>query len=131
MTPLRIRISSALDRAKVDSDFKWLVVLPGLGCHGCIQEGEAFMRDHIENQRILFVLTKISSLKILQQKIKIRMEEHPNIYIDRKNVFYFPTDNSIYPCIISMENGEIADHEFQSPKNVDAFWKLKKMLEYQ
>ncbi|MDO9615856.1 MAG: hypothetical protein Q7J86_15200 [Bacteroidota bacterium] len=35
--------------------------------------------------------------------------------------------NSIYPCMIQMENGEMTEHEFQSPKN-EAFWKLKKLL---
>lgn len=121
-------LTKAIDQAKVDSDFKWVVVLPGLGCHGCIQEAEVFMRDHINHPDILFVLTKISSLKILKQKTGIKMEEHPNVYIDREDLFNIPTDNSIYPCIIRMENGKMANHEFQSPKNGEAFLKLKKLL---
>lgn len=121
-------LTTAVGQAKVDSDIQWVVVLPGLGCHGCIQEGEAFMRDHIENKEILFVLTNISSLKILQQKIGIKIEEHPNVYVDRENIFNIPTDNSIYPCIIQMKNDKIANHEFQSPKNGAAFRKLKDLV---
>jgi hypothetical protein len=122
-------LTTAIYKAKVDYDIQWIVLLPGLGCHGCIQEGEAFMRDHIENTGILFVLTKISSLKILQQKIGIKIEEHPNVYIDRENIFNIPTDNSIYPCIIRMKNGKIVDHEFQSPKNGSAFRKLSDLVQ--
>ena len=117
-------LSNAISKVRLDQDFNWVVVLPGLGCHGCIQEGEAFVRDHVKNQQILFVLTKISSLKILQQKIGIKAKDFPNVYIDRNNFFTIPTGNSVYPCIIKMEKGKVIDHEFQSPENGAAFAKL-------
>lgn len=120
-------LSKAVEQAWVDSDYRWIVVLPGMGCHGCIQEGEAFMRDNIENNSILFVLTKTSSMKILQLKTGVNINEHPNIYVDKENLFDVLTDNAIYPCIIRMKDGRIAAHEFQSPKN-EAFRKLKKLL---
>lgn len=97
-------------------------------CHGCIQEAEAFMKDNIENNDILFILTKISSIKILQQKIGIKVSEQPNVYIDKTDDFSIPTDNSIYPCIIKMEKGQMLDHEFQSPKNGGAFAKLNSLV---
>jgi len=75
--------------------------------------------------QIIFVLIKISLLKILQQKINIDIKEHPNIYVDRDNVFNISADNTIYPCIIQLQNGKIMAHEFQSPKNGLAFQKLK------
>lgn len=120
-------LTAAIEQVKLNRDFKWIVILPGMGCHGCIQEGEAFMRDNI-NSSILFVLTKISSMKILQQKTGIKFEEHHNVYIDRENIFDIPTENSIYPCIIRMNKGQIADHEFQSPQNGSAFRKLKNFI---
>ena len=120
--------TKAIDQAWVDSDYQWIVVLPGLGCHGCIQEGEAFMRDNIESKNILFVLTKISSLKILQHKTGIDIAIHSNIYVDREDVFYVPTNNSIYPCIIHMKDGNVAGHEFQSPGNGTAFRKLESLV---
>lgn len=125
------QLTEAIDQIKVNKNYQWIVVLPGLGCHGCIQEGEVFMRDHIKNGNILFVLTKISSLKILQQKIGIKLTEHPNVYIDREDDFTIPTDNSIYPCIIKMEKGQMVNHEFQSPKNGGAFAKLNSLVSAQ
>lgn len=121
-------LSNAVEQAWVDSDYRWIVVLPGLGCHGCIQEGEAFMRDHIENKEILFVLTKISSLKILQHKTGVDIAMHSNIYVDREDVFYVPTNNSIYPCIIRIKDGDVTEHEFQSPGNGAAFRKLESRI---
>ena len=119
--------SSAIKQVKVNNDCQWIVVLPGLGCHGCIQEAEYFMKEHIADERILFILTKISSLKILQQKTEILFSEHSNVYIDRDNLFDISTDNSIYPCIIQLKGGEILKHSFQSPSNA-AFHQMEQEL---
>jgi hypothetical protein len=103
------------------------LVLPGLGCHGCIQEAEVFMQQYITDRRILFVMTKISSLKILQQKTEVRLEKHPNIYVDRENQFDIPTDNRIYPCVVYMKDGKVDDYSFQRPGN-DAFHVLENVI---
>lgn len=124
-----LQIENAIETSELDTGkYKWVVVLPGLGCHGCIQEAEAFMKKHIKNNNILFVLTKIESLKILQQKTGIKFKIHTNIYVDRENLFDFQTNNSIYPCIIQLENNSIKNYQFQSPSNSQAFWKLKKQI---
>jgi len=119
--------TKAIERLKIDDKYQWLVVLPGLGCHGCIQEGEYFMKTHIDDERILYVLTKVSSLKILQQKTEIRIDEHSNIFIDRENLFQIPTSNTIYPCVIQLKNGKVFSHSFQNPSN-DAFRQLEERL---
>jgi len=117
-------LSNAVDQFKIDNNIHWVVVLPGLGCHGCIQVAEAFMRDHIKNTKIIFILTNISSLKILQQKTGFKIEDHSNIIVDRENIFKVPTKNGIYPCIIQLDDGKIINFEFQSPQNGNAFEKL-------
>jgi hypothetical protein len=121
-------LTSNIMKLNLSDTIKWIVILPGLGCHGCIQEAEVFMKDYINNKEILFVLTKISSLKILQQKINIEIKNHPNIHIDTDNKFSITTDNNIYPCILQIENGEFVTYEFQSPQNVLAFSNLKKLI---
>jgi hypothetical protein len=102
-------------KINVAPQHKWLVILPGLGCHGCIQEGEYFMKKHIDDPRILFVLTNISSIKILEQKTGLKLSNYPNVYIDKEKMYQMPTDNTIYPCIIELNNGNVARHSFQSP----------------
>lgn len=120
--------ASSITKTHIKDSVKWIVILPGLGCTGCIQEAELFMQENVGNKEILFVLTKIESLKILQKKINITIKEHSNIYIDRERIFDIPTYNTIYPCIVQLEGGKIKTHEFQSPKNSTAFRNLKKQL---
>lgn len=117
--------TKAIDAIPSSRNKDWVVVLPGLGCHGCIQEGELFMQQYIEDKSILFVLTKIESIKILKQKIGIRLNGRDNIYIDRNGLFDISTQNSVYPCIIEMKNGAISKFGFQSPVNSTAFEQLK------
>jgi hypothetical protein len=123
-----IYLKDAISKIKVNASIKWVVILPGLGCDGCIQEGEAFMKENIGNLEVLFILSKISSLKILEQKTGIKISEHHNIYIDRGNDFNIPTDNNIYPCIIQLVNNKVSKHEFQCPRNSQAFRKLKNLI---
>ncbi len=121
-------LKNAFINANLDDNVHWIVILPGLGCHGCIQVAEAFMRDHIEYRDILFIITKVSSLKILQQKTGVKINEHPNVIVDREDLFIVPTKNGIYPCIIHVKDGKIKSYEFQSPQNGEAFKKLKSIL---
>jgi len=108
--------------------YKWVVILPGLGCHGCIQEGEAFMQKNIGNKNIYFVLTKVESLKILQNKINVKVQDHTNIFLDKDNAIRIPSDNNIYPCIIQMNGENLKDYQFQAPYNSQAFAKLEALL---
>lgn len=120
------RILNAIEKTNIATNtYKWIVILPGLGCGGCIQEGELFMKEYINNKEILFVLTKIESLKILRKKIGVKINDHSNIFIDKEAIFSLATDNGIYPCIVKLKDGNIESHEFQSPKNTSAFEKLK------
>ncbi len=118
-------IGTLIKEINVDLGYKWIVILPGLGCEGCIQEGEVFMKDFINDKNILFVLTKIESLKILKQKIGVNIHKHDNIFLDKKGLFDIPTKNKIYPCIIEMKDGKVVSYGFQSPGNSQAFKELK------
>ena len=124
----RDHLTYTIDGLGLGKGTDWVIILPGLGCKGCIQEAEDFMGKHVKNRKLLFVLTNTESLKILQKKIGIQIKEHPNILVDRKNEFNVPTDNSIYPCIVELTGGEVRAHEFQSPKNGRAFEKLKSRI---
>ncbi len=121
-------LEAAINAVDMENIIKWVVILPGLGCKGCIQEGEAFMQEYVENREILFVLTKIESRKILEKKIELTIKDHPNILVDRNNSFVVPTQHNIYPCIVQLENGKLKAHGFQSPTTSLAFKKLKNQI---
>jgi hypothetical protein len=118
-------INAGIEQLKLGNNINWLIILPNMGCTGCIQEGEAFMKDNITNAKIFFVVTKLQSLKILQQKIGRKIVDLPNVFIDRNNTFSIPTSNGIYPCIVQLKNGNTINYEFQSPSNGQAFEQLK------
>lgn len=123
---IQLFINNNSDKIK---GYDYMVVLPGLGCHGCIQEAEVFMQNYINNQKIVFVLTKIESLKILQQKIGIKLSEHKNILLDQNQNFNISTPNTIYPCIARVDNESVKSYGFQSPANSEAFSNLKNELD--
>lgn len=125
----KIFLSNAIEQLSVNQQYEWVILLPGMGCHGCIQEAEFFMKKHISNEKILFVLTNIESLKILQQKTGVEIKSHPNVYIDWNNQFKLPTDHSIYPCVIQ-NKGKLQQYAFQSPKT-PALYNLEKLLKQQ
>lgn len=121
------KIVEILADLNVDSKHDWVVLLPGMGCHGCIVGGEYFMQQHASDERILFVLTKISSLKILQQKTKLKFSDHSNILIDKDNRYHLTINNSIYPCILEIKDGKLQSYKFQTPET-DAFDELEQLL---
>ena len=59
------------------------------------------------------------------QKTNIKINDYPNIYIDRDNHFKLPTKNGIYPCIIQLSDGKLLNYSFQSPTSA-AFFTLEK-----
>lgn len=121
-------IISVMDNFDLPSNTEWMVILPGLGCTGCIQEGEYFVKENASNPKTFIVLTKIESLKILQHKLNIRVDTIPNVYADKESKYVLPTNNSIYPCIVHLKDGAYESHEFQSPENGNAFERLAAQL---
>lgn len=121
-------IASFIQKITFPKEVTSIVLLPGLGCHGCIQEGEAFLKENVEHKSLFFILTNIESLKLLQHKTGIALHQHSSIYIDKDNEFILPTNHNIYPCIIQVKNGSYTDHEFQNPQNSQAFAKLETRL---
>jgi hypothetical protein len=122
-------IENGLKKAIPGKAKSWVVILPGLGCNGCIQEGEAFMRDYVDSTDITFILTKVQSVKILQLKIGKTINNRTNVFIDHDGIFNIQTKNVVYPCIAQLKDGNIVAHQFQSPGNSQAFEWLRTQFE--
>ncbi|KJD35664.1 hypothetical protein PW52_07925 [Tamlana sedimentorum] len=121
-------ILKIINTLNVSPSYKYLIILPGTGCGDCVKTGEEFMQNHIGQSDILFVLTQIESLKMLQNRLGITLKNHQNVYIDRDHTLSIMTNNRYYPCIIYLEKGQLKKHEFQSPKNLEAFQRLEGRL---
>jgi hypothetical protein len=95
--------------------YDYVVILPGSGCKGCITEGELFFKDNQANENILFVLTKIHSLKTLSHKVGFDIKKSKNVHLDLENKIV-PYDN-IYPILIKYDCNklEINGIEYQKP----------------
>lgn len=93
----------------------YIVIIPNHGCAGCITSLELFYNNNREASNIKYIFTNIISSKILKQKIKINNE---NTYLDYNNDILnaYPAEKQIYPCILEIENGEIINIYYQSPK---------------
>jgi hypothetical protein len=122
-------LTSFLKDTPLRENTEWVVILPGLGCHGCIQEAELFMKNNIGNKNILFILTSVESLKILETKTGVKIKDQTNVYLDKDNSFNIGTSNAIYPCIVQLDNGNIRAYEFQSPSNGQAFATLQSRID--
>ena len=121
-------VKNFIETLPINNDIKWIVIQPGLGCPGCIQEGEQFMKKNVSNKSIYFVLTKIVSLKILSYKVGIDIKKCNNVYADVDNLFILPSNDNIYPCIVKIDNKKIINLEFQNPDNSTAFDNLNSEL---
>lgn len=90
-------------------NYSYVFIIPNTGCTGCIDEAEQFLKDNIENDSMLFILTKINSIKTLRLKLGISLERK-NIYVDKENIFSFAQyKESIYPTVIYLKNSEITE----------------------
>lgn len=99
------------------TDYDYIVIIPGAGCHGCIQESEYFLKQNLNNKNILFILSDPASLKILQNKIGVKLRDYSNILINRNSDFKVPTQNAVYPCVIYLdESAQIEKIDFQTPQ---------------
>lgn len=96
--------------------YNYVLIIPGAGCNGCIQESEFFLKQNVDNEDLLFILTEPSSLKILRHKTGIKISDKKNIIVDKEGKFKVPTKNAIYPCVIYIDNNEINDIDFQTPQ---------------
>ncbi len=117
-----------------DKELKICVILPEVGCGGCIASGVSFFQENKDyfsrNQnknRIIF--TAIHSKKMLYRTLGVNSLNEYNCFLDETNKFLVKGNNSIYPLILYLENGYIVKAEYQSPYSKDLFSELKSRLE--
>lgn len=92
-----------LEKKIVLTKYSHIVVIPELGCGGCISEAENFFREN-KDQNIYFIFTKISSMKELRLRLG-QMIKQKNVLIDIQQL-YAPEkeEMNVYPIVIDIRH---------------------------
>ena len=97
---LVIRKSDFLDylgkQSKEANDYDKIIVIPAVGCTGCISAAESFYLANHYNKRLLFIFTIISDVKMFKQDFP-SVEEGDNVIFDDKDELYYMGFYSQFP----------------------------------
>jgi hypothetical protein len=89
-------------------NYKYIVIIPGSGCTGCITFAENFFVDNVDNKEMIFIFTDIISRKQLSIKLKAENIQRPNVLIDSNKDFYLTGyKEKIYPVIATIDREKI------------------------
>ena len=112
--------------------YSYCVIIPGAGCEGCILNTENLVREYYDRSDVLFVFTRIETLKLLKYKLGEEVSSSNNILFDTENCFEEVADgeNNIYPVVCMIKNNKVVDWQYVSPEQKrDVIGDLKKELD--
>lgn len=100
-----------------------VIILPELGCEGCISDVEDFLISYSQDlENTFFILTRIKSLKLLKLRIGEDVLNQSHVYLDMNNLFEDNEIHSIYPIRLELNNqGEIEEILAKDPTNTNFF----------
>jgi hypothetical protein len=107
-----------------------LIILPRAGCTGCISSVEEFLMKDSEkySSRVNILLTDVVSLKTARIKLGADLLSAEHVFVDTGSHFYRDVLVSLYPMIISLDNGRIKLVEEVSPGNIHAMDRFYSLL---
>ena len=85
---------------------KYTIILPNQGCIGCITVAEQFLMDHYQDDRCLFILSSIVSIKSLKNRLEEKLLNSANVVLDTENILGSKINQFIYPIVIIEENNK-------------------------
>ncbi|GAB5526177.1 MAG: hypothetical protein Roseis2KO_40490 [Roseivirga sp.] len=114
----------SFDKAITSAEFlqmknkRVVMLLPKVGCTGCISSAETFMKDHaaVYPEDFGVILTDVVSLKTLRIKLGGELIDLDNVALDTGNYFTSKQLKSLYPTLIYQRSGEITSIEYVSPE---------------
>ncbi len=115
-----------------DDDTEFCIVLPEVGCSGCISGAIYHVLDNKssfsnEQKKNLIVFTAVNSQKMLLRNMQVDSLEELNCIVDSEDKYLLNSNDRIYPLFMTIHNGKIVNAMIQSPDNYeDAFIKLFK-----
>jgi hypothetical protein len=101
------------------------VIIPGTGCPGCISSGESLLMTFLKDKLpVRFLLTSLTSYKILKLKLGDSIVNNYNVFVDRENAVIRKVDpgKQAYPLIVynDQRDDKLVNFEYVEPGNPDA-----------
>ena len=116
-----------------DRNLRTCLVLPEVGCGGCIDGAVYFLNKNKEfyrkEQRYnMFVLTAVTSPKMALRSLnEVSLEQYYCIW-DSTNLYLSEGNNAIYPLLLYLKDGKIMKAQYQSPFTDDVLGALEKTI---
>ena len=112
-----------------DNEVENCIVLPEIGCGGCIAGGEFFVKYNKEKfspkqKKNLVVFTAINSKKLLLRNMEMNNFDEINCIVDTLDLYLPDGSNRIYPLILKLRNGRIIEATYQSPDSDKDYFSL-------
>lgn len=109
------KVLQNLGKDSIDVElYTHIVIIPNVGCSGCISEAEHFFQEN-EEAPILFIFTKIRSLKELRLQYGKRLERK-NVLVDKEQRYASGKEEiNIYPIIIDIRDKDRYGWNFLEP----------------
>lgn len=83
-----------------------ILIIPGVGCGGCITQAQRYFVQHSEDRSIVFVFTGIDDMKIFEQEVPSHYWLQDNVVIDSLNYLMEHGFTSDYPSwLVELEDG--------------------------
>ncbi|SKB41204.1 hypothetical protein [Daejeonella lutea] len=92
------------------SNTKNIILIPRAGCGGCIDNAIGYLKPRIDSlQQVEIIFTGISDKKLLKLIVGEDFLKKKNVHIDSLNHFLELKAMSVYPQIVSLEEGNVSD----------------------
>lgn len=93
--------------SKNRTDFERILVVPSVGCTGCISEAETFFKENYDKEEYLYIFTSIGDLKLLKIKLSDSLLNRTNVLLDYDNTLTNIGFTSIYPSEAKIKGNNI------------------------
>jgi hypothetical protein len=94
---------------KIPEEFERILIIPGVGCQGCITGAQRYFYEHHNDSSILYVFTGITDIKMFKNEIDQTYLNNNNVIVDIDNNMAVIGFHSIYPGYLGKKR---AKYEF-------------------
>lgn len=83
--------------------FTKIIVIPGVGCGGCISDAQAEFNKNYKDAKTLYIFTAIADLKIFKNSLAVDALTYKNVILDVDDALPTMGFKSIYPSTIKIK----------------------------